>query len=226
MYPSCSFCIDRIRIKLCIGGSEKNRFVTCIERRESVSNLTAETVEGTALTLQGVDDIHGGDGLPFRVLGVGDGVTDHVLEEHLQHATCLLVDKAGYTLDTATTSETADRRLRDALDVIAQDFTMTFRATLSEPLASLSATGHDDDDAGGEDEEQRTRRDVHSATVDERMSLDSYDDGVYMPAVVIVRRRQSFSTYPERAFRLPSVRRHILSPHPRFERIHSPTVVA
>lgn len=47
------------------------------------SSLTAETVEGAALAFQSVDDVHGGDGLPLGVLGVSDGVTDHVLEEHL-----------------------------------------------------------------------------------------------------------------------------------------------
>jgi len=46
--------------------------------RETYS-LTAESVEGTALTLQGIDDIHGGDGLPLGVFGVGDGITDDIL---------------------------------------------------------------------------------------------------------------------------------------------------
>ena len=46
-------------------------------------NLTAETVEGSALSLQSVDDVHGGDSLPLGVLGVGDGVSDDVLQEHL-----------------------------------------------------------------------------------------------------------------------------------------------
>ena len=46
--------------------------------RETYS-LTAESVEGTALTLQGIDDIHGGDGLPLGVFGVSDGITDDVL---------------------------------------------------------------------------------------------------------------------------------------------------
>ena len=45
--------------------------------------LTAESVEGSSLPLQGIDDIHGGDGLPLGVLGVGDGIPDHVLKEHL-----------------------------------------------------------------------------------------------------------------------------------------------
>ena len=49
------------------------------------SRLTTETVESTALALECVDDIHGGDGLSLGVLAVGDGVTDHVLEEDLKN---------------------------------------------------------------------------------------------------------------------------------------------
>ena len=41
-----------------------------------IRNLAAEALEGTALTFQSVDDVHGGDGLSLGVLGVGDGVAD------------------------------------------------------------------------------------------------------------------------------------------------------
>jgi hypothetical protein len=45
--------------------------------------LSTETVEGSALSLQGVDDIEGGNSLPLGVFGVGDRVSDDVLEEDL-----------------------------------------------------------------------------------------------------------------------------------------------
>ena len=54
--------------------------------------LAAEAVQGAALALERVDDVHRGDGLAARVLRVGHGVTDDVLEEHLEDATRLLVD--------------------------------------------------------------------------------------------------------------------------------------
>ena len=41
--------------------------------------LAAEAVEGAALALERVDDVHGGDGLAAGVLGVGHGVADGVL---------------------------------------------------------------------------------------------------------------------------------------------------
>ena len=41
------------------------------------------------MSLQSVDDVHGGDGLALGVLGVGDSITDDVLEEHLDTHTSL-----------------------------------------------------------------------------------------------------------------------------------------
>lgn len=54
--------------------------------------LATETVKGTALALESVDDVEGGDGLALGVLGVGDGVTDDALEEGLENTAGLLVD--------------------------------------------------------------------------------------------------------------------------------------
>ena len=54
--------------------------------------LTTETVQGAALSLEGVDDIERCDGLALGVLGVGDGVTDDTLKESLEDTTGLFVD--------------------------------------------------------------------------------------------------------------------------------------
>ena len=110
----------------------------------TASSLTAEAVQGAALTLQSVDDVHGGHGLPLGVLGVGDGITDDVLEEHLQDTTGLFVDQAGDTLDTTTASQTTDSGLGDTLDVVTKNLAMTLGATLSEPLASFATSRHVD----------------------------------------------------------------------------------
>ena len=53
--------------------------------------LSTETVEGSALSLQGVDDIEGGNSLPLGVFGVGDRVSDDVLEEDLQDTSGLWI---------------------------------------------------------------------------------------------------------------------------------------
>jgi len=48
-----------------------------------VRNLATETIEGTALALESVDNIKRGDSLALGVLGVGDGITNDTLKEGL-----------------------------------------------------------------------------------------------------------------------------------------------
>ena len=104
--------------------------------------LTSESVQGASLPLQSVHNVHGCDGFPLGVLCVGDGVTDHVLQENLENSTGLLVDEAGDTLHTTTASQTPNGRLCDTLDVITENFPVTLSATLSKTLASFAASRH------------------------------------------------------------------------------------
>jgi hypothetical protein len=85
------------------------------------SRLGAETVEGSSLPLESVDDVEGGDGLPLGVLSVGDRVADDRLKEELEDTTGLVVDQARDTLDTTSSCETADSGLGDTLDVVTKD---------------------------------------------------------------------------------------------------------
>ena len=82
------------------------------------------------MSFEGVDDVHGGDGLPLGMLSVGDSVADNTLEESLENTSGLLVDHGADTLDTSTTSKTTDRRLRDTLDVVSKDLAMTLGSAL------------------------------------------------------------------------------------------------
>ena len=93
--------------------------------------LSSEAVQSAALSLQSIHHIHGGDGLPLGVLGVGDGITDHVLQEHLQHTAGLLVDQTGDALHSAAASQTADSGLGDSLDVVTENFTVTLGASFA-----------------------------------------------------------------------------------------------
>ena len=122
----------------------KKGTILFLSRRLGASFLTAESVEGTALALQSVDDIHGGDGLSLGVLGVGDSITDDVLEENLEYTSGLFVDESRNTLDTTSASKTADSRLGDTLDVITQDLAMTLSASFSESFSSFTTSRHDD----------------------------------------------------------------------------------
>ena len=109
-----------------------------------LDNLTAESVEGTSLALEGVDNVHGGDGLPLGVLGVCHGITDDILKENLENTAGLLVDESGDTLHSTTTRKTTDCWLGDTLDVITKNFPVTLSATLSESLSSFAAASHVD----------------------------------------------------------------------------------
>ena len=57
--------------------------------------LTTETVEGAALSLQGVYNIERCDCLALGVLSVGNSITNDTLKEGLQDTAGLLVDHWG-----------------------------------------------------------------------------------------------------------------------------------
>ncbi len=105
-------------------------------------SLSTEAVQGAALALEGIHDVHGGDGLAASVLSVGHGVADDVLKKHLEDAARLLVDEAADALDTATAGQAADGRLGDARDVVAENLAVALGAALSESLSSFAASRH------------------------------------------------------------------------------------
>ena len=112
-------------------------------KSSKVISLTAKSVEGTSLPLESIDNVHGRHGPSLGVLCVGDCVTDHVLQKHLENSTGLLVNEARDTFDSTTASETTDSGLSDALDVVTKDLPVTLGASLSEALSSFAATRHD-----------------------------------------------------------------------------------
>jgi hypothetical protein len=77
-----------------------------------------------------------------RVLRVGDGVSNDVLKEDLEHAAGLLVDEPRDALHAAPLCQPTDRRLRDALDVVTEDLLVALGAALAQAHASLAATRH------------------------------------------------------------------------------------
>jgi hypothetical protein len=99
------------------------------------SSLASEPIQSFSLTLQGIDDVHGGDGLSAGVLGVGDRVADDVLKEDLEDTTGLFVDQSGDTLDTTTTRKTTDSGLGNTLDVIAKDLSVTLGASFAQSFS-------------------------------------------------------------------------------------------
>ncbi len=94
------------------------------------------------MAFERIDDVHGGDGLPLRVLAVGDSVADDVLQEHLQNASCLLIDESGDALHASSARQSTDGGFRDSLDVVSEHLAMTFGASLSKPFTSFATTRH------------------------------------------------------------------------------------
>ena len=110
--------------------------------QERQVNLSTETVESSALSLESVDNVKSGDGLSLGVFGVGDGVTDDVLEEDLENTSGLFVDKTGDSLDATSPSKSSNRGLCDALDVVAHDLAVTLGAALSKTLSAFASSRH------------------------------------------------------------------------------------
>ena len=107
-----------------------------------LDSLTSESVQSTALPLQSVDHIHGGDSLPLGMLSVGDCVTDHILQEDLQHTPGLFIDQSRDTLHTTSAGQTSDCWLGNTLDIVSQDFPVPLCTTLSKTFASFSSAWH------------------------------------------------------------------------------------
>jgi len=64
----------------------------CEVEGRKARRLATKTVEGTALPLEGVDDVEGGDGLALGVLSICDRVADDAFEESLEDTAGLFVD--------------------------------------------------------------------------------------------------------------------------------------
>ena len=102
-----------------------------------------ESVDGTSLTLEGVDHIEGGHRLPPRVFRVGHGVFDHILQKGLDHRSGFLIDLARDSLHSAPPRQSADGRLGDPGDVAFAALSEAFGSSLSQSFASFSSAGHD-----------------------------------------------------------------------------------
>ena len=94
------------------------------------------------MAFQGIDDVHGGNRLPLGVLGVGDSIPDHVLQEDLEDTSGLFVDESADSLDSTSASQSTDGGLRDTLDVVTKDFPVTLSASLSKTFASFTTSRH------------------------------------------------------------------------------------
>lgn len=110
------------------------------EQRKTFS--TAKAVQSTTLSLKSIDDVHRGDCLALGMLSVRDGISDDILKEDFEDAASFFVDQTRDALDTATTRQTANSGLGDALDVVAQNFAVTLGASFSQTLTTFASASH------------------------------------------------------------------------------------
>ena len=99
---------------------------------------SAETVEGSALSLESVDDVESSDSLSLGVFGVHNRVADDVLEEGSENSAGLLVDVGRDSLHTTSSRESADSRLGDAEDALTESLAGEVHS-LSAGLAAADA---------------------------------------------------------------------------------------
>ena len=99
---------------------------------------SAETVEGSALSLESVDDVESSDSLSLGVFGVHNGVADDVLEEGSENSAGLLIDVGRDSLHTTSSRESADSRLGDAEDALTESLAGEVHS-LSAGLAAADA---------------------------------------------------------------------------------------
>ena len=98
---------------------------------------SAETVEGSALSLESVDNVESSDSLSLGVFSVHNGVADDVLEEGAEDGAGLLVDVGGDSLDATSSGQSADSRLGDSEDGLSEG--LVVGEALSAGLAAAHA---------------------------------------------------------------------------------------
>lgn len=81
--------------------------------------LSTESVNGLSLSLESVDDIERSDSLALGVFGIRHGISNDTFQERLENSSRLLVNQSGDTLDSSSSSQTSDCRLRDSLNVVS-----------------------------------------------------------------------------------------------------------
>ena len=96
----------------------KQKKIQLRQRHRHRSTSLVEAVNGSALTLEGVDHIESGHRLPPRVFRVGHGVFHHILQKGLDHRSGFLIDLARDSLHSAPPRQTADGRLGDTGEIL------------------------------------------------------------------------------------------------------------
>lgn len=80
------------------------------------------SVDSAAASLEGVDDIHCGDGLPLRVLAEHSRVLDYDAEEVVDEVPGLIIHIRADSLDSSASGQPADTSSRQSIGWCFRDF--------------------------------------------------------------------------------------------------------
>ena len=105
-------------------------------------SLTSESVQGSSLSLESIDDIHGSHGLPLGMFSVGDSISDDILQEDLEDSSGFFVDQSRDSFHSSSSCQSSDGGLGDSLDVISKNLSMSLCSSFSETLSSFSSSRH------------------------------------------------------------------------------------
>merc|ERR1719499_1262270 len=94
----------------------------------------------SSLTLQGINHIKRRYSLSPCVLCVCDRISNHLLKKLLKDTSRFIVYQSGDTLHASTSRKTSNRWLRNTLDVISQDFSVTLGTSLAKTFATFSSS--------------------------------------------------------------------------------------
>ena len=107
-----------------------------------IRRSSTETVEGSALSLEGVNDIESSNSLSLGVLGVGNGVLDNVLEEASEDNSGLVIDEGADSLDSTSSSESSNGWLGDTENGVLDGFgSESLGSSLSSDLSEFTSLG-------------------------------------------------------------------------------------
>merc|ERR1711976_97946 len=110
-----------------------------ITSTESVS----ETVESSTLSLESVDDVHSGDSFSSGVLSVCNGISDDLLKERSEDSSGVVIDEAGDSLDTTSSTESSDSWFGDTVNSGSSGFSgVSFSTVFSNTFHSFTFSDH------------------------------------------------------------------------------------
>ena len=107
------------------------------------SLLASESVEGSALSFEGIDDVQSSHGFSSGVFSVGHRVSDDVFKKAFKYGSGVVVDERGDSLDSSSSRQSSDGGFGDTLNGLLVGFAgVSLGADFAHAFSSFALTGH------------------------------------------------------------------------------------